>query len=85
MSPVFVNTVRASFYRFRPDLGGLRVRREILVWRTVLPQCVGIRRIPYGIPLRQQIWGTRSPLLATHLRRTARPTSDLAPIGTLNP
>ena len=39
MSPVFVNTVRASFYRFRPDLGGLRVRREILVWRTVLPQC----------------------------------------------
>ena len=39
MSPVFVNTVRASFYRFRPDLGGLRVGREILVWRTVLPQC----------------------------------------------
>ena len=40
VSPVFVNTVRASFYRFRSDLGGLRVGREILVWRTFLRQCV---------------------------------------------
>ena len=42
MSPVFVNTVRASFYRFRPDLGGLRVGREIVSWRTKLRQCGGL-------------------------------------------
>ena len=50
MSPVFVNTVRASFYRFRPDLGGLRVGREIVSWRTKLRQCVAKMR-------RGGVWG----------------------------
>ena len=66
MSPVFVNTVRASFYRFRPDLGGLRVGREILVWRTVLPQCVGgrLQRSNVSLP-----WVSREPYTFQHTVR----------------